>query len=175
MRNQFRTIIGATLLVAAASTSVGAQAPAGPGIFGVYNPVTGTFQPALVQTAAPTPGAIEPSAAVARTGKIHFRLIIKVLSGSPATTLPSCQVSFSHTGVLTSYSDSFSLQGSRTGNDALCDVTVSYSWPSANNANPINAQFFVGVGSRSHSESVPPIPLPAADGVTLQVTVQVRA
>jgi hypothetical protein len=175
MRNQYRTIIGATLLVAAASTSVGAQAPAGPGVFGVYNPVTGTFQPASIQTVPPAPGAIEPGSAVARTGRIRFRLVIKVLSGSPATTLPFCSMSFNHSGVLNSYNESQGLQGSRTGNNALCDLVIPYSWPAANNANPISPSFSLSVGSRGHSESLPPIPLPATDGVTVQITVQVTS
>jgi hypothetical protein len=168
-----KTIGVAALLAAAISTSADAQAPAG--VFGVYDPATRVFQPVQVGTVAPAPGAIEPQAASSRVGKIHFRLIIKVLSGSPAATLPNCSMSFSHQGSSNhSYSEGQGIQGTRVGNNALCDLTILYSWPEANTANPVNLSFFLSVGNRSHSESLPAIPLPA-DGATTNVTVQVRS
>ena len=174
MRYYF-SCFSAVCLVVAASTSIGAQAPSGPGIFGVYDPVTRVFQPTTVQTAPPDSKASEGTRVlVARTGSIRFRLVIRVRSGSPAATLPTCYMSFNHTGIVRSYSEQQSLTGTRTGNNALCDITIPYSWPEANNANGVSLSITVYVGNRYHNENLPPIPLPP-DGATPTITVKVTA
>lgn len=172
---KYHGLVGAALIGIAASTSVGAQAPAGPGILGFFDPASGSFQAAQVPPAPPqASGPDGPSALVTRQGAIRFKVIIKVLSGSPAATLPSCSLSFSHNGVGTSYNESQGVVGTRTGNDALCDLKIFYNWSQANNANPVNLSIFLSVGNRSHSESLPAIPLPV-NGATTVVTVHVTA
>jgi hypothetical protein len=160
-------IAGASLIAMSAATFVSAQAPSGPGVFGFFDAASGSFRPVTLQQMPSSTTSVEPRAQVSRAGKIRFRLNITVLSGSPATELPFCQGSFSHQGVLHSYSESQNVQGTRVGNNADCIIPVSYSWPAANNANSVSLSFFVSLPGRSHSESLPSIPLPANGAITV--------
>jgi hypothetical protein len=164
---RYRCISGAFCIAVATSMPVGAQTPTGPGIYGVYDPATKVFTPIKVESVATTSTAAEPKALVSRTGKIRFKIHIKVKSGSPETTLPSCSVSFSHTGIVHNYTEQQSVQGTRTGNNALCDVALFFDWTEANSANPVTMSISVNVTPRSHSEQLPPIPLPANDSTTV--------
>jgi hypothetical protein len=160
-------IVGASLITASAATFVSAQAPSGPGVFGFFDAASGTFRPVTLQQMPSSTGA-EPRATVSRTGRIRFRIKIAVKNGSDPSFLPSCQGSFSHQGVLHSYSEAQSVQGTRVGNDAECVILINYRWPQANDANPVNVSIFASISSpsRSHSQSLAPIPLPPNNDLT---------
>jgi hypothetical protein len=169
MWNHCTTVVGAAVFVMAASAFAIAQAPSGSGVFGFYDPASGAFRPATVQpqAAATGPAVDSPQALVSRSGKVHFKINIKVLSGSPSTTVPSCFLSFSHSGVGINYNESVSFAGTRTNNAAQCNITIPYKWVSANNANPITASMSLSVGGRGHSETILPVPLPGNGNTAL--------
>jgi hypothetical protein len=160
------SILGAAVFLVAASTSVGAQAPAGPGIFGVYNPVTGAFQPVTIQALPSTSDDAQPRATVPRSGRIRVRVFVTVKSGSPETTVPNCSMSLGHSGVERSYNEGLFLTGTRSGNNGECDALFHYSWPQASTTNPVNIGVSVSLGNRNHNQSSPPIPLPAPGALT---------
>lgn len=167
MHYQRKMLSWATWLAVAVSGSAAAQQP---GIFGIYNPATGQFQPAPVQMAAPTKSeAPTPSAPVARTGILHVNLTIAIKNGTPSTSMPSCYLSVYHQPSGHSYSQSASKTGTRISNTGHCNFVIYYSWPKADTAYPVTFYLSVNVGSWGGAVPIDAIPLPA-DGATTTVT-----
>jgi hypothetical protein len=157
-------------MVVAAAVSAAAQQQ--PGIFGLYNPATGQFQPAPpAQVNTSTAGAqgtgiSEPTATAFRSGTIKFVINITVRNGTPGTNKPNCYVSVAHAAPNFYYSNSASVVGTRTSNSARCEVRIPYYWPKADTAQPVGMGVSVYVGNWSAQVPLPSIPLPAQNATT---------
>jgi len=165
--HRYHALSCVTLIAAALSGAAAAQQP---GIFGVYNPITGQFQPATVQTVGPAkPGGVTPATSVARTGTFHVNVAITVKNGTPSTTMPSCYLTVYHSPSGHSYSQTSSMTGTRTADTAHCNFAIFYRWPEADTLEPVTFYLSVGVGSWSANVPLDPIALPA-NGATTIVT-----
>ena len=167
VQDRSKRMVWATAMVIAAAGSAVAQ----PGIFGIYNPDTGQFQPSppvqMKPDAAKTSsGAVAPAATAARAGTIRIILVITVKNGTVATVKPNCNVGISHSPPGIYYSHSASVQGTRVGNAGQCALLIPYSWSHADTSQPVNIGVSAYVGNWSASVPVPSIPLPANGALT---------
>jgi hypothetical protein len=156
-------IIGAACLILAAPAPLGAQAPSGSGSMRIAAVQSPDFQKSA-----------ETRAAASVAGKFRFKIKIRVKSGSPETTLPTCAASITHSGTNRTYFLSGGKQGTRNNNLGLCDFVVFYLWTGANTGAPVSIQLTIQVGTRRHSLTQPAIALPP-NGATTLIQLEVTA
>jgi hypothetical protein len=160
-----RLALAAVTMIAVTGTAAAQQ----PGIFGVYDPSTGKFQPAPVQMAGNASTAdVSPATATSRSGIIRVIIDIAIRNGTdPTTVKPTCYVGLSHSPSGHYYSQSESVQGTRVNNAGHCTAVLHYKWPKADTSQPVNFSLSVYVGSWSTSVPIDPISLPANGAVTV--------
>lgn len=163
-RRYKRLALAAVTTIAVTGTAAAQQ----PGIFGFYNPGTGQFQPAPVQTLAPaTRTNASPETAVSRSGIFKVVITIAVKNGTAPAVLPTCYINVSHSTPGRYYSQNQNVQGTRVGDNAKCVAVINYKWTAANTASPVSISATAYVGNWSAQVPMDPIPLPANGATTV--------